>query len=568
MINGVSIYDFGPKIEDINPSRVHNPHRRNLAPSLQDQVFPDHVELKEEEREELQVFEKLAEKYRPQILNHHKDRITAFFFAMISTWGTGHQFSSGPTLAQAESASPLKGVCKKNACHSSLTPTLVVNKRIWCMGSDFYIISNKTNDLPKKINDADQTLEGSEKNAAMRQVAIDIINEGSNKEITPIEGTKKLINKLNEFLLNKDNVVLKLYLEANQLIEAEFQENDFITLLGFKATEGKDRDAIFYNRMRMLQSKHYLQSTIQRKVCDLGYTILKGQKKIAATPKKRAITPKKKVTVKKTTEILLNEAVAFREEAQAFCKNVEFLKKTNAFWNKVEVLNEESSALKSDAIALKEKETVSKEITAYRKRAAAFKKSAIAFKKEVIALKKTAEDSKKEVEILRKHVDAFIKEGTAFKNMFPSQMKDATPKRPNYFDDALIYKLIDSIKKSDRGCLQKLFAIPSKGCFFKKGKLTSLNKRLEELDTRKGVKAVADDISKLMAEQRDRERSLQKELMVELRGEKNLPEEMNFESILKWCREQKVDESALLPEFFYSEELKQKQLKARTPKKS
>ena len=256
-------------------NRKKNLHRRNLASSLEDPIFPNLQGFSEANKSRLRNLTALAKKYLPAINNHHYDRVTAFFYAAVSIYKLGYTFTLGQTQEQAESASRLPGICERNACHSSLTPSLLVEGRPFMPGSDLFHILNRTNALPRQINMADACLE-----RKVRQVAINILNESSKGILTPFEATKKLVRICGRFLsANQGNVILRIYFECNQSIEKKWCEDDLLLLLGLKINNRDDQEKILEKRMQVIQKKHLLQTEIYQRLTDAVRTILKNDKK-------------------------------------------------------------------------------------------------------------------------------------------------------------------------------------------------------------------------------------------------------------------------------------------------
>ncbi|MEX1012619.1 MAG: hypothetical protein WDZ27_02890 [Waddliaceae bacterium] len=267
MANHINAYSFDQKISDLPGDRygrvyrTRHLHRRNLNSSTEDPIFPKFSECSHLRLHGLNDLATLVDTYRLSIENHHHDRITTFFYAAISTYQLGYTFSLGKTLEQAEPASKLPDICQRNACHSSLIPTLTVRDCLFLPGSDLYHMLNRTNELPRKVNEADMRLE-----YKMRQVAIDIINEGSKGSLTPFKATKILIQKCSAVLSGcQSDLILKLYYECNRKIEKNLNKEYLQSLLGLTIVHSKDEKVISLKRVQFIQNKHILQSKIYAK---------------------------------------------------------------------------------------------------------------------------------------------------------------------------------------------------------------------------------------------------------------------------------------------------------------
>ena len=238
--------------------REKYPQRLNRNPSTSGQWVERFASLSIMERRELQDEGVLLEKFRHEIRLHHNDRLTAFFYTAVAVYLTQNVYSIGPTIEQAVSAKELKGVCKLNACHSKIVPTLVVDGRIFLPGSDHFKISNRTNDLPRVVNEADMKLESQQ-----RSPAISIFNEVSQNKLTPRKATRKFIRETTETLLkSKDNACLRIYCEVNQSIEKELRLDDFLLLLGLKVNHERDESHIYHKRIKAIQRNLVLQVKI------------------------------------------------------------------------------------------------------------------------------------------------------------------------------------------------------------------------------------------------------------------------------------------------------------------
>jgi hypothetical protein len=231
---------------------------------------------------------------------HFERRMQLFFLQLISVWKTPYEFEWKKAESQYGKGSRDQDTV---GAHSSTLPCLVAYHRgieprpqgvVYLKHAHSYIQHNATVVLPKFFNDADSEIDGNLLKSALRNAALEIINDVAACKYGVREGMKKYLASTEEAIesafgsAKKAPTIVALELYKGHLATLRWHmENDpgyYDQLIGVKIGNGDRanviRDVVFASRFKLIQDCETIESEIARKILN-AQNIMLGQTKQA-----------------------------------------------------------------------------------------------------------------------------------------------------------------------------------------------------------------------------------------------------------------------------------------------
>lgn len=145
------------------------------------------------------------EKSRASIENHLEQRVSLVFMQAVLCYKTNYRFREGHTLHQGYNAQSLSyqgGVHEFNAAHRATVPCIYARSPqtqqeiVYLYRSGYYDEGNATDDLLKKVNNADRAIDEKFNVSLLRENLVALLNRAAVGELTPDQVVKRFVEDL------------------------------------------------------------------------------------------------------------------------------------------------------------------------------------------------------------------------------------------------------------------------------------------------------------------------------------------------------------------------------------